>query len=337
MEGTPDKTITLQDVAARAGVSTSTASRALAGNPVISEAVRQSVMEAARGMQYSIPLRKPRSKHVVDLVTVVMPPVGARVFPDPFILELLGGIALAMRERGRDLALAHVVPNNDDTLNALLKSNSNGAFIVLGQSQYHSALNRQFRQGRAFVVWGPEIDGQLYCSVGGDNFAGAVKLTRHLLRSGRKRIVFLGLAPFEAITERCRGYRWALEEAGLPIDPRLIRSADIGYDDAFDPVNDLLDGSVPFDAIVASTDMIALGAIAALRRRGIDVPADVAVVGYDDVALARHATPALTTVRQDVVRAGQLLVSKLFRREAGLSAASERLPTEMVVRDSCGG
>ncbi len=337
MAGPVDKVVTLQDVAALAGVSTSTASRALAGNPAISEGVRQSVVGAAQRLNYTVPFRKSRSRASTDLVTVVMPPVGSRLLPDPFILELLGGITLAMRERKRAFSIDPVVPADDGSLNALFDANSQGAFIVLGQSQYHGALNRQFRMGRAFVVWGPEMDGQVYCSIAGDNEAGGERLTRHLLRGGRRKIAFLGLASWEIITDRFKGYKAALEDAKVAFDPSLVRSGDFGYDDAFDPVNDLIDSAVEFDAVFAAGDMLALGVIAALKRRGIRVPEDVAVVGYDDIALGRHSTPALTTVRQDVIKAGQLLVSKLFRRGAGLPAASERLPTEMIVRESCGG
>ncbi len=329
--------VTLQQVAARAGVSVSTASRALAGNPAISEAVRQTICEAARDLRYTAPKRQKRSVTSPGLVTVIMPPISSRVLPDPFILELLGGISVAMRERNRDFVIGHSAPYDDSSLNAALDANPKGAFIVLGQSQYHNALNRQFRRGRNFVVWGLELPGQFYCSVGGDNFTGSQKLTRHLLRAGRRRLAFIGLAPYDVFTERFAGYRSALEAADITVDPRLVRSCDIAFEDALDPVNDLLNTGVPFDGIVATTDMLALGAMAALRRHGLSVPDDVAVVGYDDVALARHSAPGLTTVRQDVLKGGALLVSKLLRREAGLSAASERLPTEMMVRESCGG
>lgn len=337
VKGLLDKAVTLQDVAALAGVSTSTASRALAGNPAISEAVRQSVLESAQTLSYTAPPRKPRAKSDADLVTVIMPPVGVRILPDPFVLELLGGITVAMRQRRRNLIIGHAPPADEDALNAIFNASPDGVFIVLGQSQYHRALNRQFHLGRSFAVWGPELPDQHYCSVGSDNIAGGYKITRHLLRAGRRRLIFLGMAPFEVIIDRYSGYQRALEDAGLGVDPSLVRTADLGYDDAIDPINDLLDSGIAFDGIVASNDMIALGAIAGLTRRGVRVPEDVAVVGYDDVALARHATPALTTIRQDVVKAGELLVSKLLRREAGLSAISERLPTEMIVRESCGG
>lgn len=337
MSDTDNKPITLQDVATRAGVSTSTASRALAGNPAISHDVRQRIVEVAQALRYTVPFRRARGKSPTDMVTVIMPPIGTRVMPDPFILELLGGITIAMRDRGRAFCISPAVPNDDESLNAILDGDPAGTFIILGQTQYHKALNRQFQLGRTFVVWGPEMEGQLYCSVAGDNIAGAIRLTQHLLRLGRGRIVFLGMAPYTAFIDRLKGYSHALEQAGIVVDPKLILHSDMGYDDAADPINHLIDDRVAFDAVFASSDMLALGVMATLARRGIRIPEEVAVVGYDDIALARHATPALTTVRQNVVKAGQLLVSKLVRRESGLPASSERLPTEMIVRESCGG
>jgi len=333
----PQKPLTLHDVAARAGVSTSTASRALAGSPSISEPVRLRVAAAARALDYSLPPRRKRGDPPPSLLTIVMPPVGTRLLPDPFILELLGGLTIAMRERNQDFVVSHIVPNDDDSLNALIDANSESAFVILGQAQYHKALNRQARLGRSFVVWGPELDQQQYCSIGSDNVLGATKLTRHLLRAGRRKIAFIGLAPYDVITDRFKGYRLALQEAGVAFDPGLVREGETGYDDAFDAVNDLFGEGGAFDAIFASGDMLALGALAALRTRGVRVPEDIAVVGYDDIVPARHASPPLTTVSQDVVRAGQLLVAKLLRRRNGQSAVSERLPTEMIVRASCGG
>ena len=102
-------------------------------------------------------------------------------------------------------------------------------------------------------------------------------------------------------------------------------------------VDALLARRVRFDGIVAASDLIALGAIRALLHAGRSVPGDVSVIGYDDVPVARYSRPALTTVRQDTALAGRLLVSKLMNAEAGSLLRSERLPTDLVVRESCGG
>jgi DNA-binding LacI/PurR family transcriptional regulator len=107
-------------------------------------------------------------------------------------------------------------------------------------------------------------------------------------------------------------------------------------DGAMEVVDSMLDQGIGFDAMVCVSDLVALGAMRALMRRGLSVPSDVAVVGYDDIELAAHMHPALTTVRQDTTKAGRLLVTKLLSMMEGGQATSEVLPTDLVVRETCG-
>jgi DNA-binding LacI/PurR family transcriptional regulator len=129
----------------------------------------------------------------------------------------------------------------------------------------------------------------------------------------------------------------AREQSGLGVDERLTVPAHFGVQAAEAAVDALIARRVPFDGIVAASDLIALGAIRALIRAGRSVPGDVAVVGFDDLQLARYSRPALTTIRQDTMLAGRLLVAKLLNSDAAGELLSERLPTDLVVRESCGG
>ena len=129
----------------------------------------------------------------------------------------------------------------------------------------------------------------------------------------------------------------ALEEAGVAHDPQLVSPAHFEIESAEESVDRLRSNGVTFDAVFAASDLIALGAIRSLFRAGVRVPEDVSVVGYDDVLLARYSHPALTTVSQDMAKAGRLLVSKLLNSTGGQEMRSERLPTELIVRESCGG
>lgn len=341
MSDSEPRSITLQDVARRAGVSISTASRALADSPLISEQVRATVKAAALEENYVVPVRQRRSvAGAQSSIVVVMPPYAPQHvyrLAEPFMLSLLGGITIAMREREQNFVIAHQVPLDEQGLNRFVDSNPGVGFIFLGQTQYHGALNKQAEAGRAFSVWGSEMPGQKYCSVGSDNFAGSQRLTNHLLRIGRKCLAFIGEAPYAVIRDRFEGYSAALAANGVQIRQELIKSSDLKFESAAESIDDLLDRNIHFDGIVAASDLLALGAIKALNRRGIRVPQDVSVVGYDDVDGASYASPALTTVRQDVSIAGRLLVSKVVRQLAGYSAKSERLPTELIIRDSCGG
>ena len=176
---------------------------------------------------------------------------------------------------------------------------------------------------------------QLYCSIGSDNPLGGRRATLHLARLGRKRIVFLGDTEAPESFQRHQGYLVAHQEAGLPVDPALTVRAPFDLEGAQAAIDVLIDRKVAFDAIFAASDLIAIGAIRALERAGRSVPRDVSVVGYDDVPVARYSRPALTTIRQDTALAGRLLLSKLLNGEA-TNLRSERLPTDLVVRESCG-
>jgi DNA-binding LacI/PurR family transcriptional regulator len=177
---------------------------------------------------------------------------------------------------------------------------------------------------------------QAYCSVGSDNPLGGRRATLHLARLGRRRIVFLGDTEAPESMQRYQGYVAALNEAGLPVDPKLSVPTLFDLEAAEAATDALLARRVKFDGIVAASDLIALGAIRALEHAGVKVPADVSVVGYDDVPFARYSRPALTTVRQDTALAGRLLLSKLLNGDSS-ELRSERLPTDLVVRESCGG
>jgi DNA-binding LacI/PurR family transcriptional regulator len=333
--------ITLQDIARIAGVSTSTASRALADSPLISEEVRALVRTVAKDQNYVAPPRRARTSAIVQpQIMIVMPPYAqqhAYRLAEPFMLSLLGGITIAMRERQQNFTIAHQVPLDEADLHQFAENNPDVGFIFLGQTQYHRALNKLAETGRAFSVWGTELPDQKYCSVGSDNFAGSQRLTNHLLRIGRKRLAFIGQAPYTVIVDRFEGYKSALAAKGVEIDSELIRASDVRFESAAESIDDLLDRNIAFDGIVAASDLLALGAIKTLFRRGVRVPEEVSVVGYDDIDSASYASPALTTVRQDVSLAGRLLVSKVVRQLAGHQATSERLPTELIMRESCGG
>ncbi|KPF87404.1 hypothetical protein IP70_04390 [alpha proteobacterium AAP38] len=329
----------LQDIARQAGVSVSTVSRALSGSSAVNAETRRRIRELAEAAQYDAPPRRARQTTGGDRpsVMVVMPPAHAGgQSVDPFSLGLVGGISLAMRERGLDLTIGHATPVDQRGLADLLDSSQADGMIFLGQSQLHEALNRLFRDGRRFVVWGATAPDQDYCSVGSDNVRGGHRAALHLARLGRKRIAFLGETLTIELSQRHQGYVNALQEVGLAPDPSLHRRCRLVPDAAVEAVDDLLDQGVAFDAIVAVSDLVAIGAVRALNRRGLSVPHDVAIVGYDDIEIAAHAHPALTTIRQDTAKAGRLLVAKLLRLLAGDQAMSERLSTDLIVRESCG-
>jgi DNA-binding LacI/PurR family transcriptional regulator len=308
--------VTLEKLAKLAKVSVSTVSRALNDHPSISSPQKRRLWALARKHGYEFRRHMPMS------------PIGAE-----------GAITVVTpRVRGRPLPLSHpffshLVPANyEDLVHATTTGRANGV-IFLGQGTLHEELNRLAETEARFVVWGAQINGQKYCTIGTDNMLGGRRATQHILKHGRKRIVFLGGTDPEA-TQRYRGYAEALQESGIGIDDALIGRVEFESESAEAAIDALLRRQVPFDGIVAASDLIALGAIRALSRAGRSVPGDVAVVGYDNMLLSRLSTPTLSTVQQDIPKAGRLLVAKLLEWHG--DARSELLTTELIIRESCG-
>lgn len=328
--------ITLEKLAKLAKVSVSTVSRALNDHPSISAPVKKKLWALARKHGYEFRRYMPASPIGAEgAITVVTPRVRGRPLPlsHPFFLELLASIGEAARDRGCDFTVSHLVPANyDDLVHATTTGRANGV-IFLGQGTLHDEFNRLAGTPSRFVVWGAQIPGQRYCTVGTDNVLGGRRATQHILKHGRKRVLFLGGSDPEAM-QRFRGYVDALQEAGIAIVDELIGRVEFEAESAESAVDGLLLGKVPFDGIVAASDLIALGAIRALSRKGLSVPRDVSVVGYDNMLLSRLSTPTLSTVQQDIPKAGRMLVSKLL--EWNGTPRPELLSTELIIRESCG-
>jgi DNA-binding LacI/PurR family transcriptional regulator len=327
---------TLEDLAKIAGVSISTVSRALNDQPLISTRTKQRIWALAREHDYPFRQSMPTAPIGAEgSIVIVTPYMSGRALPlsHPFFLELLASIGEAARTRSCDFTVSHVAPASlEDLVVATSTSRANGV-IFLGQSALHEELNQLADTSARFVVWGAHMPGQRYRSIGSDNLQGGRRATMHLARLGRKEILFLGGSDPEALQRR-RGYLDALAETGLGVDPKLITPVEFDLESADAAVTRLLRRGMKFDGIVAASDLIALGAIRALRRSGLQVPRDVAVVGYDDMLLSRLSTPALTTIRQDTYLAGKLLVATIL--DPSHDETSSYLPTELIVRESCG-
>lgn len=333
------KKIRLEDLARIAGVSIATVSRALNDSPSVNEQTKREIWNLARKNGYNLRPTMPTSlDRAAATISIIIPPPQGREgwLRDPFFQELIGSVGEAARDRKCDLLISHASPQSYDDLSRLLEINQSQGVIILGQSFLHERLNRLVGHPTRFVVWGGELPGQQYCSVGTDNVRGGKRAAAHLARLGRKRIAFFGDTEAPEIGQRYDGYRMALEEAGLSFDPALVSPAHFKIESAEAAVDALVSSRAKFDAIFASSDMIALGAIRALQRHGISVPGDVSVVGYDDVQLARYNRPALTTIRQDLAKAGSLMVAKLLNANSAQDMISERLPTDLIMRESCG-
>ena len=328
----------LEDLASIAGVSIATVSRALNNSPAVNDETKRRVWKIAREHNYHFrPSMPALLSGASATIAVVIPTPTARQsrVSDPFFQELIGGIAEAARSSDCDLLISHLAPESQDDLDSLMTANRADGVIFFGQTLLHERFNRLAETENRFIVWGAELPGQKYCSVGSDNIRGGTRAVSHLLNLGRRRIAFLGDMAAPEVQQRYQGYVEAHRRAGMEVDPALAVPAQFEISFAEAAVDSLLGRGLAFDGIFAAGDLIALGAIRSLLKANRNVPEDVAVVGYDNIQLSAYTRPSLTTVSQDMGQAGRLMVSKLLSAGETGTLRSERLPTELIVRESC--
>ncbi len=331
------------DIAELAGVSQPTVSRALRGDKTVSEATRIRIEAIARQLNYKV------DKNASSLRRGLTNTLALLFFEDPalddslinpFFLSMLGSITRTCAKRGFDLLVSiqqlsanwHV--DYEDSRKA-------DGIILLGYGDYEAyrvRLDQLVAQRTHFVRWGSVRPGQPGTTIGCDNVQGGLIAGRRLIASGRRRIAFLGDASerYPEFADRYRGLAQALREAKLPVDPGLQVDV-VAFEDAGeDAARRLLARGIPFDAIFAASDLIAIGAMRALADAGRRVPHDVAVIGFDDLPAAANAQPPLTTIAQDYAHAGEVLVDTLIASIAGKPVESAVLPTRLIERRSAG-
>lgn len=336
--------VTSVDIAHRAGVSQATVSRVLRGSALVNAETRARVEAVVRELNYKV------DRHASSLRTQRSGTLALLLFEDPtsddshinpFFLSMLGSITRACSRHGFDL-LVSFQQLSDDWHADYEDSRKADGLILLGYGDYEAyrpKLAKLIEQGTHFVRWGAVLPGQADVTIGCDNVHGGRLAGDHLIANGRTRIAFLGNATSRSpeFMARYEGCDAALRAIGRAMDPALQVDADSEEESGFDAAQELLSRGVPFDALFGASDLIAIGAMRALAARGLRVPEDVAVVGFDDIPMARFATPALTTVYQDTTRAGELLVDTLETLIRDEATRSVMLPATLVVRASSGG
>ncbi len=330
---------TLDEVARVAGVSRATASRAFNGGPRVSDHARRAVEEAVRTLGY-VPNRAARTlvTRRTDSVAVVVPEPDERVFNDPFFAGTLRAVARVLGEREMQLVLLLTQPGAQEErmLRYLSNGHVDGALVVSHHRDDH--LPELMPSLGLPVVFGgrPWSGSDRVPYVDVDNVAGGRVATEHLVRRGCRRIgTIAGPADMTAATDRLTGWAQALHTAGLSAD--AVVHGDFTEEGGRRAAADLLDLHPGLDGIVVASDLMARGALAVAAARGLRVPEELAIVGYDDLGVAETTDPPLTTMRQPIgemaERATRLLLDRIDGRESG-GAYRLIIPTELVVRES---
>lgn len=331
------KVRTIYDLATLAGVSAATVSRALAGKGMVSPATEERIRTLAdqHGFRPSAFARNLRIKRRGAIGVVI--PLGherAQHISDPFFMTMIGCLADELTERGFDLVLSRVIPDREDWLEDMIAGDRVDGYIIIGQSDQSPILDAAAGHYLPLVAWGAFAPGQAHCSVGTDNFLGGRLAAQHLIERGCKSVAFFGNPNAIEIRQRLEGARAAIAESKAK--PKLMEipthlAAELNSTE----IAKFFDGAAQLpDGVFAASDMIALSAIQVLAGRGVQVPRDVKVVGFDDLPMARTAMPALTTIRQDVAAGATQLVDCLLKRIDGKRTGSVILDPELIVRQS---
>jgi LacI family transcriptional regulator, galactose operon repressor len=330
---------TSADVAAAAGVSRTTVSFVLNERPdvKIPAATRRRVVDAATrlGYQPNAPARQLAGgrSHTLALVLHQSP---EQVASDAVLAETLRGLSAAARSGGfRIMVELLATEGPGSSYVSLLRAQHADGLIVHGPRSDDPSLLELVRDGFPIVLQGSLPDVAVH-SVDVDNVAGARGAVEYLLGLGHRRIACVTNAPlaYTAAQDRLTGYRSGLENAGIGFDPELVEEADFDAPSGHRAMARLLSRTT-FDAAFVASDVVALGAIGALRDAGRRVPEDVSIVGFDDIPLAAYFDPPLTTVHLPAYELGQAAGRALLERVADRATPHRTLlPTELIVRGS---
>lgn len=329
----------LQDLADIVGVSRATVSRALNDSALVNERTKKEIQALAREHNYvaNKQARDFRLKRTRMISVVFMLDADSDQHPsDPFFLEMLGGIADGLAARDYDLLLAHArMSSMRDLGNSQIVRKAEGVIFV-GQGEKHEVLNQLADAGSPIVVWGEPAADKRYLLVGGDNAGGGFSAASHLLAQGRRRIAFFGNLRTPENRARFRGYEKALAQADLRPEEKLTVEVPSEMRCAQVVIENFLNEKINMDAIICASDVMAIAAIAALKKSGLSVPGDIAVVGYDDIQIASFCSPSLTTIRQSIHQAGGVLVESVLALIGGHQVADTTLSSKLIIRESCG-
>jgi LacI family transcriptional regulator len=331
--------LTLEEIAKQAGVSRSTVSRVINNQPNVREDVRQRIRKViqATGYHPNLAARSLASQRT-SLIGLVIPRSVHTFFTDPYFPRLTQGIAQACNQSNYTLSL-FLFNTADDERKLFPRLTRKGLVdgIIIQATNAADELFVQLSQAEVpYVVAGRPTNTGDTSYVDVDNIAGAQNAIRHLIRLGYKRIATIaGPLSTTAGLDRYEGYQRAIQESGMALDERLIVEGDFSEAGGYYAAKQLLVDQP--DAIFIASDMMAVGALRAIREAGLSVPGNLGIVGFDDLPPATMSNPALTTVRQPIRRLGIRLVETLLDIIENGPFPPRRIifDTELVIRESC--
>jgi LacI family transcriptional regulator len=328
--------LTIRDIAELAGVSTATVSRVVNGRSDVSRETRDTVLRVVHEHGY----RTNRGVRAMPAGRTGLVGVTLPVVHHSYFSVILSGAAEALYEHDMRIVLCPTHHEHDrevSLLERLMHGMTDGALLILPEES-REELAALHEHGYRFVIIDPlKLADERVPTVSAAHSSGASEATEHLLSLGHRRIAAItGPRGWIATEERLRGYHASLAAAGVMPDPELVIESDFHATGGVSSALELLDRPDPPTAIFAFNDMLAIGALQAARVRGVRVPEELSIVGFDDTAEASLVTPALTTVRQPLAEMGRMAVNLLIRlvEEQRFEALHVELATKLTVRES---
>ncbi|MBB5018054.1 LacI family transcriptional regulator [Chitinivorax tropicus] len=325
-------TATVHEVAHAAGVSPATVSRILNGSARVSDAKRRAVEQAIAQLNYRPNLLAQSLKSGRAMTIGILTPDVV----SPFFTESLRGIEAALVGTGYAplIVSGHWRPDEESNRVELLIARRVDGIVILSGGLTESQI-ASYAQRIPIVATGHQLRANRALGITFDQYQGARMAMQHLIEMGHQRIAFIaGLVGHGDAKARLQGYEDALAAAGIAFDPQLVVQGNFLENGGILAVNLLLEAHQQFSAIFAANDHTAYGARLALYRRGIRVPEDVSVIGFDDLPASSYVTPPLTTIRQPVFEAGRVAAQSLLHLIRGESVAVPSLALELIVRES---
>ncbi len=333
--------VTIKDVARRVGKSITTVSRALNDYDDVSSETKALVRRVAAEMGYTPNRTAQRlQKRRSDTIGLVLPTYGPR-FSDPFFSEFLAGIGNQTADFGYDLLVSTRAPGDEEmeAYRRKVQGRQVDGLIVVRTRQQDPRVDYLRRIGFPFVAFG-RVQGTLdFPFVDVDGEQGMRQLVRHLAEQGHRRIAYITPpSNLNFAQDRMAGFQAAMVEQGLALDPSLVVEGELTHRSGYQQTQRLLALADPPTAIVAGNDLMALGAMRAAQEIGLRVGADIAIAGFDNIPMAEHAHPPLTTVDQPIYTIGRMLSAMLIRiiRQEEVGEQQVLLQPSLVVRQSSG-
>jgi len=308
-------TVTLKDIALRVNRSVTTVSRALHDYEDVNDETRELVKRTAREMGYTPNVVAQRlQKQRTDTLGLILPAFGPRL-SDPHFGEVLAGVGDELARSGLDLLISIADPGQDtlEVYRHKVSGHRMDGLLVVQTRCHDERIEFLLSHDVPFVAYGRTLDAQDFPYVDVDYVAGMGAVVQHLNDLGHRRIgCMIGSPDFTCVHYQLEGFRQAMDACKLPVDEDLLVEADLTQRGGYGAAQTLLSQGEPPTAIVASNDLMALGAMSAAQDHGLDVGRDIAVSGFDDIPLAETSHPTLTTVRQPAHRLGQLMGQMLI-------------------------